>query len=269
MTATLVRGILTISVLTIFGCGDKASLTPPTTTPSSSASAPKDWSGLGVNTVSSSTKSADVKHSEYLVGAHVGYACGDCHSLTDPATGKYVAKDQICAACHPFSKYNGLMTNADHVALVAGTHCNKCHYSASGGATGVIGWRWSSQASPRTRIPDSQWHYNFKGVCLNCHTAANEAIPSAHPSGASTTACDTCHYYNNGKWAGQHVSATTGCRATGCHDNHYKPYNCEWCHTGTAAAGYLSWKLSFDKSGHRSSFDNRSCSACHSNGTGD
>jgi hypothetical protein len=260
-------------LLATLGCGeDHPKLQSATAV--GGGSAPADWAALGVVTASTGTVKTTVNHDDYLSGSHSALQCSDCHALTqiDPATNQTIdlPKEKICAYCHPFSKYTAVMTNANHDTLKTGTHCNACHYSASG-ATGspVGGWRWSSVASPKTRVSHALWHYNVKGVCLNCHTASNETIPAAHPTITATTACESCHYYNNGKWGGQHAPYTTGCRAVGCHSNHYNPYNCEWCHTAVAANGYLSWKLSFDGGSHRSTFDQRSCSACHGNGGGE
>ncbi|MBI3581479.1 MAG: hypothetical protein HY098_05300 [Nitrospinae bacterium] len=257
-------------LLPILGCGEGH----PTIQPSGGGGGGTvtDWSTLRVNTVSSGTTVSSVDHKDYLAGSHSAYQCSACHSITqtDPATNQTVdvARDKICAYCHPFSNYTSIMTNVNHTTLKTGTHCNACHYSASGAAGSTVsGWRWPSVAGSKTRIPPSQWHSNVKGTCLNCHTASNESIPAAHPTITPTTACETCHYYSNGKWAGQHAPYTAGCRAIGCHSGHYSPYNCEWCHTTVAANGYLSWALSFGDS-HRRDFDQRSCSACHAGGGG-
>ena len=243
------------------------------------------WSALGVNTVTSVTTKSVVNHSEYSVGQHSKYACNDCHSI--PQTGKptkaatattYVPREQICASCHPFSKYSSTMTSVDHVKLNTGTHCNGCHNSTSGvSGSSVSGWRWSSVAAgSKTRVPHAQWHNDVAGKCLDCHTAANEAVPSTHPTITSTTACETCHTYNNGTWKGAkgHSAVTTGCAA--CHASKgthtlsgtsvtvgatFSGTDCSVCHQPSITSGYLNWKGAVGSSFHASLTG--ACTSCH------
>ncbi|MBI3794624.1 MAG: hypothetical protein HY280_07825 [Nitrospinae bacterium] len=264
----------TISALLFFaGCGEgesKPNLQSPTS--GSVGIVLKDWVGVGVNTVTTSAALSSVNHSEYLLGSHASYTCADCHNPVDSTTGLQTAiqRDQICARCHPFSRYSAVTTSVDHVALKSGTHCNACHHSASGASLStIIGWRWSSVTSPIVRVTHKTWHGNVKGTCLNCHTLANETLPSSHPAVTSATACEPCHHYSNGKWAGQHRKVTSGCNISGCHTGHYSGNDCSLCHTGAAAGGYTNWAISFSKGGHQIQFGSASCGICHSGGFGD
>ncbi|MBI3581478.1 MAG: hypothetical protein HY098_05295 [Nitrospinae bacterium] len=165
----------------------------------------------------------------------------------------YVTRDQICATCHPFSKYTSLLTDVDHVKVGAGSHCNGCHFSAPGVAgSAITGWRWSS-ASSVTRISSTLWHKDVQGVCTNCHLPANAP---KYPANHYTGGCETCHTYNNGSWGSGkgHPAATSGCSA--CHPaqthgpitgfsviagSQFAGVDCSTCHQPSITASYANW----------------------------
>ena len=267
-----------LALFTIAGCGNGQTSSP--IAGGGAGGAVTDWSSLGVNTVTSGAATSSVEHADYLVGSHSGFKCSDCHSLTQAgaAPNKAAAdlpREKICAYCHPFSKYSSLMTNVNHVGLNTGDHCNACHYSASGVAgSSVSGWRWPSVPSPKTRVPHSQWHADFTGKCLDCHSAANEAN---YPANHSTSGCETCHSYGNGTWKGArgHLSVTSGCNQTGCHadrqhnisgssvtaNSTFPGRDCAACHKASVTSGYVNWKGAVGSDFHPGLAG--ACASCH------
>lgn len=271
----VVISLLATIMISSTGCSGSA-------TPSASSGS-GTWAGLGVSTKSDTiTGVGGLPHAQYMVDSHATLSCVNCH-----ASG--VARESICVNCHPLNALGSsitgtavdlstVTTNANHVTLSTGTHCNACHYSNNGSGAGQ-GWRWptitdTTIVSPtlKTRINHAQWHGILKGVCLKCHPFASITLPSAHPSVNSSTACESCHYYLNGKWGGRHILVSSGCNQSGCHATHahstvssrtitsgqsFGSIDCANCHQASVSGSFANWL----GAGHESV--SNGCNACH------
>ena len=254
---------LLVAVAGLFsGCGDTGLGGPG-----------NDLSGIGA-------KTDPGWHTSYLVGAHGGYACGDCHVSAARTNFREISGDQICARCH-MDAYNrtGLF---NHASYKIGTHCNACHFSDS--------------FTAHTRVSHGAYHGKIAANCLSCHPGKT---PASHYSDGRTANCESCHKYpswapsggahtytsgcarcHSGKKPGSHGAATyatcenchkypswkgatfthsgisSGCAS--CHSRHYGGYACEACHTSG-----ISWRY------RHSQVRADGCIACHAGGNFD
>ena len=176
-------------------------------------------------------------HNSYLVGAHGGFVCTDCHVST-ARTGagspyiREISGDQICARCH-MGGYNR-KNLFDHGAYKIGTHCNSCHYSDN--------FRY------HTRPHHSAYHEKISSPCIACHPGKT---PGSHRSDGRTASCEMCHKYPNWNATNfNHSGVSSGC--ANCHSRHYDGYPCEACHTYGISWGYSHSRVRSD-----------GCPACH------
>lgn len=176
-------------------------------------------------------------HSSYLIGAHAGYACSDCHISVARTNGiksplREISGDQVCANCH-MGDYNRTSL-FNHSTYSIGTHCNSCHYSDS----------FKLHARPS----HSSYHDKISSSCISCHPGKT---PSSHTVDGRTGSCEICHEYPS--WLGanfNHSGVSSGC--ANCHSRHYSGFACESCHTYGISWGYSHGNTRAD-----------GCPACH------
>ncbi|MGB4593730.1 MAG: discoidin domain-containing protein [Coriobacteriia bacterium] len=165
-----------------------------------------DWSTASADCSTCHTVHGDV---DAIHAAPESQACVDCHETASVLELHGTSRETSCAYCH----------NATTV-LPTSTKCVLCHdeYTTIDPAHYPVA---SHDATAETGC--GQCHYkdmkaeHFKPTvavsCVSCHEVKVDSFTSAWDK-----TCGACHPTKHGERQTKHVSPTTSCGGTGCHD---------------------------------------------------